>query len=182
MNSLSSKNSGFTLIEVIVVAAITVMMTLSLIANFSKSSTDLVQTANKLVADIRDAQTRAVAGAQFAGSSRCGYGIHYIDPATYVIYAGPASTDPLIDCSTQNRNYDANLDVVVVTKRLGGTSIVMAQSFQDVFFEPPNPTTYINNAVIPAASQAISLVKKGGSCPSDCKITYIYGTGRIETK
>src|ERR1043166_1630714 len=103
-------DKGFTLVEILVVTAITVMITGFLIANFSRSRVDLNQVTLTTVDAIREAQSQALAGALLRGTYRCGYGIHF-NRTDYIIYAGPDSSTT--DCSTQDRNYNPGTDDIV---------------------------------------------------------------------
>lgn len=179
------KDSGFTLIEVVVVASIIMLMSGFLIANLSKTRVNLDQTLNLMIADIRDAQSRAVSSDKSSGKFRCGYGIRYVSGSEYRLYAGPDAS--LVTCSTQNRNYalaDGDVDIRTIPLRDKG-SVQITVSFPDIFFEPPDPKTYVNNsAVLSAAPGQIKLSIQGANCavnPDQCRIICVYTSGRIDS-
>lgn len=177
-----NKRSGFTLVEVAVVAAITGFITTFMLLNFQRSRIDLTLTTNEVIGSLRAAQNRAFASARYdtgAGSKiRCGYGIHYINPTSYVMYVGPDSAS--VNCSALNKNYDGT-DTIILTSVFTDSRVEFKSPFNDIFFEPPDPKTYINNdSTLGLPPQAITLGKIGGTCPSDCKTINVYTSGTIQ--
>ena len=178
------KNSlGFTLIEVLVVATITGIISTFLIINFQRTRLNLNETGGILIGELRSAQAKANASVQFydgggAGLAiRCGYGIHYEGTTSYSIYVGPNAT--LNDCSTQNRNLDGSDFKILPIKNITDSRVEFKSSFQDIFFESPGPITYINNSSA-SASINITIGKIGGTCPQDCKTINVSTSGKIE--
>ena len=174
--------SGFTLIEVAVVATITGMITAFMLLNFQRSRIDLTLTTNELVGSLRSAQTRALASERHDTGTglkiRCGYGIHYIDQTSYALYVGPDAAS--VSCSALNKNYDS-ADTIILTSTFIDTRVEFKASFNDIFFEPPDPKTYLNNdSTLGLPPQAITLGKIGGTCPNDCKTINVYTSGKIE--
>ena len=97
-------NKGFTLLEVLIVAAITGFVTTFLLINFSRTRINFDEEANIFISKIRIAQTRAISSTRTNNSIRCGYGVRYINSQSYAIYAGESAT--VFDCSTQNKDYN----------------------------------------------------------------------------
>lgn len=171
---------GFTLIEVLVVAAITVIITGFLIANFSRSRVDLNQVALTTVDAIREAQSQALSGSLLRGTYRCGYGIHF-ESSSYLLYAGPDSAT--VDCKTTDRNYNPGVDVVVRQAFLPSNVLEFVLPVPDIFFEPPNPTTYIGDSSAAGLSATITIHRAGAQCPSvDCRVISVSTSGRIQTQ
>ncbi len=170
---------GFTLIEVLIVASITGLIASFLILSFSRTRGDIDRAASGIVADIRNAQTRAVASTPYGGLVRCGYGIKYVDATHFMLFAGPG--DALIDCSTQNRLFGPE-DTAIETVPLADPNVVFKDTFSEIFFEPPDPRTYLNGDNAPTAQPAnIALVPASGSCTgTTCKSICVYRSGRIE--
>jgi hypothetical protein len=56
----------------------------------------------------------------------------------------------------------------------------------DIFFEPPDPVTYINNSKLPGASTDITIKKKGANCSqkksTDCRTIHVTTSGLITTQ
>ena len=172
--------SGFTLVEVLVVTAIIGLMSYFLISNFSKTRLDLFETTSMVIGDIRTVQAKAAASSKFNNQIRCGYGIHYISATSYILFAGVA-TGPSVNCSLKVKNFDAE-DAVLETKNLFDSRVEIKNKFSDIFFEPPNPRTYINNNSGLTLSQAIIIGKKNAACSAkDCKTICVYNSGKIET-
>lgn len=63
-----------------VVAAIIGFLSTALIINFSRTRIDIDQSANLIMAAVREAQTKAVSSTLYAGYNPCGYGLHYVSP------------------------------------------------------------------------------------------------------
>jgi len=175
------KNSlGFTLIELLVVASITGVISTFMLINFQRSRVDLNESSGVLMADLRSAQSKALASAKLDSGSgskiRCGYGIHYINPTSYSIYTGPDASS--INCKSLNRNLDG-ADSTAIVKTFGNSLVEFKSTFNDIFWEPPHPYTYINNSSA-SASIDITIGKKGGTCPQDCKTINVSTSGKIE--
>lgn len=171
---------GFTLIEVLVVAAITVIITGFLISNFSRARVDLNQITLTTQDAIREAQAQALSGSLLSGTYRCGYGIHF-NATDYLIYAGPDSST--VDCATQDRNYNGGSDTVVRQVLLGNNVLEFILPIADIFFEPPNPTTYIGGSSASGLVSTITIHRKGSVCPGpDCRTITVTSGGRIQTQ
>lgn len=143
----STLNPGFTLVEVLVVTAIIATLSVALYFNFgttARNRTARSQVASVIVSDIRRAQSMALSGARFNGNVFCGYGIHYVDHITYLLYAG--ADEGLPQCQSANHNYQAGTDSVVQTQKLINPNMEFRSGFSDIFFESPDPKTYINNS------------------------------------
>lgn len=175
--NLSSPRAGFTLIEILVVAGITGFIASAIIINFSRTRLDLNETASIFVSDTRIAQSQAASSTKYGGAIRCGYGIRYIDSTSYAVYAGPDTASA--DCAAQNKNFGAE-DTAISVKSFLDTRVEFKNSFYDIFFEPPDPKTYINNNATLGISQTITLGKKNAVCPSDCKTITIFTSGKID--
>jgi len=173
---------GFTLIEILVVAAITVMLTGFLIQSFSRARTDLNQVTGQVADAIREAQSSALSGALVQGKYRCGYGIHF-DAGGYTIFAGPDATQSRATCVAAGRVFPGTGTSVVRTALLTNNVLEIAPSGTDIFFEPPNPTTYINISGGPVPSVTILVRVKGATCsvtPADCRSINVTTSGLIQ--
>ncbi len=174
---------GFTLIEVLVVATITGVISTFMIINFQRTRLNLNETGNVLIEDIRATQAKANSSARFndgggAGSViRCGYGIHYEGITSYSLYIGPNAS--VQNCASENRNLDANDFKIIPAKNIADSRVEFKVAFPDIFFEPPGPITYLNNSSV-SASINITIGKKGGICPQDCKTIDVSTYGKIE--
>ncbi|HTP56805.1 MAG TPA: type II secretion system protein [Candidatus Paceibacterota bacterium] len=170
---------GFTLIEVLVVAAITVMLTGFLIASFSRSRLDMNQVAAMMTDAIREAQADALSGSLVRGTFRCGYGVHF-DAGGYTIFAGPDASQPGVDCSA-GRTYAGQGISAVSSALLPDPTLEIIQPVPDIFFEPPDPTTYIGGSSAPGTAVTINVHVKGAACPgTDCRSIHVSTSGLIE--
>ena len=173
-------NRGFTLIEVLVVAAITGVISTLMLLNFQRTRIDLTESGGVFIADLRATQSKALASARYDSGSgskiRCGYGLRYESLTSYSIYTGPDAASN--NCKSLNRNFDG-ADTIVSTKKFGNENVEFKSTFSDIFWEPPHPYTYLNNSSV-SASITITIGKKGGICPGDCKTINVSTSGKIE--
>lgn len=173
--------SGFTLIEMLVVAAIIGFLSVTLIVNFSRTRIDINQSANLVIATIREAQSRAVSSSTYAGYSPCGYGIHYVSSNQIAIYVGPNAT--ITNCSNINKNYSSLEDTLLNPQTFVDPNVKITSAFNDIFFLPPDPKTYLNN--ISTLNQSPLTIQVGpinGTCPENCRTISIYPSGKIESQ
>jgi prepilin-type N-terminal cleavage/methylation domain-containing protein len=169
---------GLTLIEVLVVAGIISLLSTLLISNFSQSRIGLNRAAAQIANGLRTAQSRALAGVLRADAYPCGYGITMTVDG-YRIYAGSIASG--VDCATLNRNYDLG-DSIVENVVFPNQTIEVILPVPDIFFEPPNPKTYINNVNTAGVSTTITIRIKGSSNPSDTRTIYVTTSGNIEVQ
>mgnify|MGYP001576195641 CR=1 FL=1 len=180
---MTQHQKGFTLVEVIVVVGIVGLLSSFLSSQFGRSRVDFDQAVNAVIANVRQAQLWASSGRLHSSAYRCGYGIHVVSGTQYMIYAGPIAT---ANCSTDNRNYDGVArDTVVTTFSLTNSPFFIATPFApDIFFEPPNPVTYINNQSTTSTPPARIIVNKtGANCntnPLQCRAICVYRSGKIQ--
>lgn len=175
-----ASTKGFTLIEVLVVASITVMISGFLISNFSRARVDLNQVLLTMQDAVREAQAQALSGSVLNGTSRCGYGVHF-NASDYIIYAGPDSS--VVDCSVQDRNYNGGIDTIVRQAVLANNVLEFILPIPDIFFEPPNPTTYIGGSNAAGVSATATVHRKGSVCPGpDCRSVTVNTAGRIQAQ
>ncbi|MEK9158291.1 MAG: type II secretion system protein [Patescibacteria group bacterium] len=183
LNSLFKKNrqSGFSLVEMAVVASIIGILSTALITSFSRTRIDMEQSSSLVVATIRDAQTRAIASRVYAGYNPCGYGIHYVSPTQIAIYVGPNAGTT--NCAGINKNYDEAEDTLLNYITLADTRVEIKSAFEDIFFLPPDPKTYLNNdASLNQAPLTIQVGVPGEACSSDCRTISVYSSGKIEVQ
>lgn len=179
--------SGFSIIELLVVSAIIATFSVVLILNFRmspQSRTAREQTASVVLSDIRRAQSMALAGSQFSGVTVCGFGIHYVNITSYLIYAGVLDGGAT-RCQDTNHNYQAGTDLMVENRKLINDNMEIRSSFLDVFFELPDPKTYINNSASLAAPPVIIQIQKKGQAncgQQSCTSVEIYTSGKLELK
>lgn len=160
------KTSGFSLVELLVVSAIIATLSVVFIFNFRGSASNksaVNQAAAVVASDIRRVQSMATSAARYNGSLVCGFGLHYLDNTSYLIYAessGAACTTPAA------RKYQ-NGDGVVENRKLTNPNIEIKSSFLDVFFEPPDPKVAIDGNVSLTNSPTqttITVGPKGSAC------------------
>ncbi len=179
------KLTGFTLIELLVVTSIVSTLSVVLVLNFRSSATNKtarIQTTYAVSSDIRRAEYSTLSGSRFQGNIVCGYGVHYVSPVSYLLYAKAVPNNkPCSDITT--RNYKASSDYVVDTKKLINLNMKFGSSFEDIFFESPYPMVYINDdASLNKSPQQIQIQLNGAAaCDSQtCTIISVYTSGKLD--
>ena len=163
-----------------VVAAIIGIMSTIIIINFSRTKIDLDLSTNIVTSSIREAQSKAISSAQYAGYNPCGYGIHYIDATHYAIYVGPNAS--ITDCASTNKNYQSSEDTITTTQTFTETNVQFMSAFNDIYFVPPDPTTYLDNSSsLNQSPIQITVGVTGTTCPQQCQSIYVYPSGKIES-
>ncbi len=182
-------DSGFTLIEIIIVMVMISIISAIIFTNFrfpSKNATARKQTASVVLSDIRKVQSLALSGSRFQGTVICGYGIHYVSTTSYLIYSKPPAAGGCSAVST--RNYQSLDDILVESASLLNPNMKFMAQFADVYFEMPDPKTYVNNIPLSATpnSPASTVISIGlqeqvdcGSAP--CDTLTIYNSGKIDS-
>lgn len=174
-----STAAGFTLVEVVFYSALVGVFSTVLLLNLRGAQTNTVvleRASSVVISDFRRVQNLAIAGFTFQGSPVCGYGIHYLGPDSYLIYAGGESV-----CLTANRQYQSGVDFDVQTVKVIESNVKFKSSFQDVFFEPPDPKIFFNDFFsLSAPPLAISIGFEGQDCPAGCKTISIFPSGKID--
>ena len=188
---MANYQRGFTLLEVAIVASITGFITTFMLINFTRTRINFAEEINIFTSKFRVAQTKAVASTRFNGFIRCGYGVRFINNQSYAVYAGENAS--VLDCATQNKDYNPvggnpNTDGDIEIVNFSNTKIEFKTVFRAIFFEPPDPQTFIidsggavhNVNDEPSYSLGVTVGKIGGTCPQDCKTINIFTSGKIE--
>ena len=172
-------SNGFTIIEVLVYVVLVGILSVALLLNLRGAQTNasvLERSAQGIISELRRVQVMTVSGLNFQGNAVCGYGIHYLDKGSYLIYAGGGAT-----CSTANRNYQGAVDFSVQTVKILESNVEFKASFNDIFFEPPDPKTFFNNSFsLSSPPLPIRIGFKNKNCPSACKTISIFPSGKID--
>lgn len=151
------------------------------------------QLSSIVLSSLRRAQQKTLAGTLVNGNFICGYGLHYVDTTSYLIYAGgvPGGSN----CGNGSRNYQSGRDLLVETVILSNKNFDLAGSnnqnqFDDIFFEVPDAKTYIKNSsnLTPTIDTTqIRIVSKGQTCNtspsnSNCTTIDVFASGLIDVK
>lgn len=171
MKEILKTQKGFTILELMIVTAIIGLLAAGVLLGFRSSTNNytLGQAAQQLVSDLRRVQNMALNGVAVFGYND--FGIYIQDNATsYIIYADVNG----------NRTYQpSDLEIETVSFPQGGLidSTTPISSRIDVFFESPDPTTYINNNSSIGVSGTVTVGAKGYS---ETKTITITTAGLIE--
>ena len=142
-----NRKKAFTLIELIVVVAITAMVTTMVFANMRSGgrSGDVNASVEKLAGVIKQAQMMALSGKLIDGSRPLGgYGV-YLDTLTspdydsYILFAN--TYEPT------NYKYDAENDTIIQTIKLGDKIRIDTVAGYSIIFVPPRSNIYISKGI-----------------------------------
>lgn len=133
------KQTGFTMIELLVTVFIITLLSSLIFASYNSGQRKYVlsQSSQQLVSDLRQAQNMAMSGVDI--SSYHGYGVHAEDNDNFYIFFADENGDSV---------YKSQNDTIIKTVNLPNLikiNSVSPSSNLDIFFESPNPVTYINN-------------------------------------
>lgn len=142
---------AFTLIELLVIISIVVLMTIALFSNYGKNNDSLAleRGVHKLAQDLMLAREMAISGFEDSTDvNGCGV---YIQPdasshVTYILYKN----------KDEDKNYNSGTDEIISTASMEEGIIYISYSDPcstppsvfplSIFFEPPDPITYIDGA------------------------------------
>lgn len=171
-------NSGFTLIEMLVVLAIIVIITGIVIFNTSleRQNSALLRSAQKLSLDLRRAQSFALSSKVFKTSGvPCGWGAHFngIGSDNYIIFADLAVNQ---NCSDRDfiRAANGSEDFETINLESGITVSGLSGGLSDIVFTPPDPIVTFTPA---QTSVGITLINKN----SATRVITINKTGFISS-
>jgi|SRR3989338_3787351 len=183
-------NSGFTLIEILVVAAIITISFIWLARLQSRIILD--KEVNAVVTDLRNLQLKSLSGARYDVNNDgdtiddidfvCGYGISPNQPSrnSYIIYTDPA----LPDCNDRKYNpTGSNPDIPLVTKTLPGT-LKFKKFDKSIFFFPPEGKASLKGKDVkpddPRWVNLVIMVSSNCSSSNPCKTICAYDYGGID--
>jgi type II secretory pathway pseudopilin PulG len=175
MESKERKINGFTIIELLVSMFIIIVLSTILVARYRGANPDytLTQAAQKMVSDIRRAQNMSMNGTEINSTTGySGYGI-YMKPSdsntSYKFYADKNGNQKFdSEASDQKIGDDIRLPSKVVIDSITFGSLV---NRADIFFLPPNPTTFINGSSNGSNDLIITLKEQSTSHTKTVRVT-----------
>ena len=168
-----NNSKGFTLVETIVVVAVVSILSVVMLANHqnSQKQQSVQRAAHQLAGDIRRVQNMAMASVEYEGEVPNGYGI-YVEKnnPNYILFA-----------DNNNQTYQPS-DIKVEEIKFSSTVEIdnispSPSSHVSIFFEPPDPITYINGDSSAGEQTTITLIFPGTSY---IKTVTIKTSGQIE--
>lgn len=202
-------HKGLTLVEILVVMAISSYIVANLLTNILKSKYYFQETVRIMVSDLRKAQADSLSSKQFNNLYRCGYGLHMLTASqastdkpfgrSYYIYTlknppptcGNYTYQPSDSDVVDSRVFDDRLEIC--GPPTGPDNCDQTGNFSrfgDTFFESPHGDVYINNKTCPAStsqSKSQIIIRQKGvplsSCtPLSCAYICVYASGKIESR
>ena len=168
-----NNSKGFTLIETLVVIAVVSILSIVMLANHqgSQKQQSVQRAAHQLAGDIRRAQNMAMASVEHEGAIPEGYGI-YIEKnnPNYILFADDNNqTYQPSDFKVEEIKFPSNIKINSISPAPG--------SHVSIFFEPPDPTTYINGDSSASIETVVTLIFPGTSYS---KTVTVKTSGQIE--
>ena len=161
-------NSGFTLIEALIVIFIISLLVALILLNYQtiRQKHMLSQVNQKLISDIRKVQNMAINGVEVPGycseGLTCsGYGVYITSGSSYIFFADINGD--------QTYNSGEGFETVDLSSLISIDST--SPSNLNIFFESPDPVTYINQNNNPGVSGEITLKVVGKSFSKQIRVT-----------
>ena len=131
---------GFTMIELLVVMFVIGLISTLVVVNYRSGQKTyiLARTVQQLVSDVRKAQNMALSGYNPEEQNYNGYGVHIDEDDSYYIIYGD------IDNNTTYQPSDILIETIYLPDNIGIQSVSPASGELHIFFEPPQPITYLN--------------------------------------
>jgi prepilin-type N-terminal cleavage/methylation domain-containing protein len=170
-----NNSKGFTLIETVVVMAVVSILSIVMIANYqgSQKQQSVQRAAHQLAGDIRRAQNMAMASTEQGGIIPDGYGIYIIKNSnSYILFADTNNNQK------RNGTGDEDIESIIFSSGVEVFNVLPLPSpHVDIFFEPPDPTTYINGDSSAGKKTTITLILQGTTYK---KTVTVKTSGQIE--
>ncbi len=146
------KESGATLLELLVVMFILSLLSTIVLVGYRSGQKNytLSQDTQKLASDLREAQNKALSGVDITGNYY-GYGLYVADNATSYIIYGDVNGD------SSYQGGDTTIETINLSDNIRVNEIAPLSNEVDVFFESPNPTTYIDGESLAGKRATITL-------------------------
>jgi len=139
-----SNERGFTLIELMVVVAITVIISTMVLANMKIGgrSRDVNSSAEKIAGVLKQAQMMALTGKTMGGARPdYGYGVYFdtsTDPDSYYLFVN--------DNDGANYQYDSGSDTIIQSFTLSRqVNFKTPPTYTSIIFVPPRKKVYVSN-------------------------------------
>ncbi|MFH0906649.1 MAG: prepilin-type N-terminal cleavage/methylation domain-containing protein [bacterium] len=135
------RQTGFTLIEMMIVIFIISLLSVMILADYKKSQKKyiLINSVQQLVSDIHKAQNVAMSGTDISENNYYGYGVYFqsVSVTSYIIFAD----------KNGSKKYDSSDDIIqIVNLPLDVKIKSISVTPLHIFFAPPAPDTYINGS------------------------------------
>ena len=163
----SGQQRGFTMIELIVVAFFIGLISTLLLAGYrgGQKKYTLSQAAQGLVSNLREAQNMAMSGVDIEAEQYYGYGVYAEeDDNFYIVYADENGN------STYQPS-DTTIETIALSSKIKINSLLPLSNKVDIFFKPPDPTTYINGNDGAGISGTMTLELEGTSLTKTITVT-----------
>jgi len=147
-----SQQFGFTMVELLVVMFVISLLAALSLAGYHNGQKRYVlsQDSQRLMASLRKAQNMSMSGIDISGQYY-GYGIYAEkDNTSYIIYADENNNSSF-------QPSDTTIETISLSDKIEIESVSPLPNKVDIFFSPPNPTTYINGSAAVGVSGTITL-------------------------
>ena len=166
MFSVRKKESGFSLLELLVVMFIISLLSAIVLINYrgNQDKYALNQATQKVASDLRRAQNMAISGVDITGNYY-GYGVYIVDDSTSYFIYGDVNGDSFYGAG------DTTIETINLNNqiRIGQTAPLATKV--DVFFRSPNPITYIDGSSLVGKTATVTLEIIGSALNKSVIIT-----------
>lgn len=169
---MKHNKKGFTLVELLVVISIISIISGVMVVNFrtSEQTNKLQRSAQQVVQGLRKAQGMALFSSEHGGEVYDYYGIYFDTqgmPGSYHVFASPNKAYNPPSETVEIVNLEAGIVIdSVVPNEDNKLNIVFSPPHAFVEFNPTTPTQAV-----------ITIKKKDGICPQDCRYIKINNEG-----
>lgn len=171
-------NKGFTLIELVVVIAVTAMLSsiAILYSRTGESQILLFRDQASVVSAILRAKSLSIQIYAAAAEKICGYGVHFdASDGSFRIFKD-LGTNSCADADKRYSGTNEDVEMFALDAKLKFASLGLA----DILFIPPNPTTEIYPALAPGVDSALIVIsRQNGSSQVSVKVSQ---SGQITTQ
>lgn len=168
--------SGFTIYEVIVTVVVMALLT-SLAILYSRTNERQIRLFNSehLVLNALSRAKALTLATRGPGAAPCGYGVHFMEPNTFLIFKDTAA-----DCKTSDKKYSGGAEDWARYQLEDGITF-SSLSLSDVLFMPPDPKIFIFDQAGNPVFGAADMVLKTDDNQSQVTVE-INTAGQITTK
>lgn len=161
-------DTGFTIIEFLVVIAIVAVLSGIMVVNFrsGEEANRLQRSAQQVIQGMREAQNMALSAVEYQGQVYNYYGVHFNRqsmPGFFYIYVNSGVA------------YNSGSEIKTITLEDGIIISAVSTGAQlDAAFMPPHAFVEFNP---PVDDATITIKKQDGTCPQDCRYIKINEKG-----
>lgn len=164
--NFSASQKGFTIMELLVIIFVVTLLSALVLSSYRSGQNISVvnQAVQRFNADLRRAQNLALSGRAQGGTIPTGYGIYTSSATQYILFYNTTGSKVYVPGPSAESEEMETINL---------TEVQLAPVSQNIYFTPPDPTTYING--VNSSLQAFAFSRGGVS-----KTVTVWASGRID--